>query len=104
MRADVARAAVEDDARDAEELGEVLADHLGAHEIARERLAELQEPPELAVLGLLLLEAMDLLAKARVLVGEPLVVGLHVDEIDVALPEVRDAAREARCRELDRAR
>ena len=35
VRPDVARALVEHDARDAEELGEVLADHLRAHRVAR---------------------------------------------------------------------
>ena len=39
VRPDVARAAVEDDARDAEELGEVLADDLRADGVARQSIS-----------------------------------------------------------------
>ena len=52
VRPDVARALVEHDARDAEELGEVLADDLRADGRLGHRVAELQQAPELAVLGL----------------------------------------------------
>ena len=83
-----------DDARDAEELGDVLADDLRADEVAGQRLAELEQALAAAVLGLVLLEPAHLLAEARVLVGEPLVVGLHVDEVDVVPQRFETPARE----------
>ena len=105
VRADVARPPVEDDARDAEELGlKSLPTTCALTRLGGIGLSELEEAAEALVLGLLLLEAVHLLAKARVVVGEALVVGLHVDEVDVVAPDVRDPAREARRAVLDRRR
>jgi hypothetical protein len=101
VRPHVARALVEHEARHAEELREVLAHDLRAHRVARHRVLQLQQPAELPVLDLHLLEPVDLLAEARVVVGEALVVLLHVRQVDVVVPDTAGAARERRRRHLD---
>jgi hypothetical protein len=86
--------AIDDEARHAEELGQVLAHDLRADEIAGHRFAQAEEPLHAPELDLVLLEPSDAVAKARVLVLEALVIGLHLDEVDVVAPEVRHLARE----------
>ena len=69
--------------------------------VAGERLAELEETAQLLVVDLLLLEPVHVLAKAHVVVAELLVVRLHVVQVNVVAPDVRDPAGHARRAELD---
>jgi hypothetical protein len=86
--------AVDDEARHAEELGQVLAHDLRADEIAGHRFAQPEQPLHAPELDLVLLEAPHAVLEARVLVFEALMIGLHLDEVNVVAPEVRHLARE----------
>jgi hypothetical protein len=91
---DVAVLAIERHARDAEELVGVLADHLRAHHVDAEAGLEIEQALEPTVLFLEGLELAHALLEAGVLRGEARVVLLHVDQVDVVAPEVRDPAGE----------
>src|SRR5262249_22820580 len=69
-----ATGAIHRNARYAEKFGDVLADHLGAHEIAGYRFFQAEQAFEASVFDFLLLESPEPVAQARVFVEQPLVV------------------------------
>jgi hypothetical protein len=95
VRSNVSGAAIEDDASHPEKLCNIGTNDLGRYGVAGSPLFELQELPQLAILGLGTLKLMNLLAKTRVLVGESFVFLFYINEIDVVREEILNAARAA---------
>lgn len=90
---DVAAAAIDREPIDPEILGDLLADDLRGEDVARQALAQPEQSLQAPVLRFLRLEPTHALFQARRVEREPLVVGLHIDEINVVAPKVRETPR-----------
>src|SRR5258708_36046712 len=79
---DLPARSVDDQARHPEEVSQILADDLGTDQIAGHRLAQSEKTLDAMELDFFLLESLDPIFQARILVRAALLIGFHLDPID----------------------